>query len=194
MEVDQAGLNIMALEIEKKFRITEEQREAVVAALEEFGAEFRGQDNEENIIYSSDKLVEENAVLRVRRIGERTLLTFKKRLPAISDIKHQLEEETEVADAEVLMRILAHLGIAPRLIYEKRRRTWRFRSVDVMIDELPFGLYMEIEGAFTAIREAELLLDTEKFVQEEETYPRLTARSGKQNGEIVEARFNETVS
>lgn len=194
MEVDQAGLNIMALEIEKKFRITEEQREAVVAALEEFGAEFRGQDNEENIIYSSDKLVEENAVLRVRRIGERTLLTFKKRLPAISDIKHQLEEETEVADAEVLMRILAHLGIAPRLIYEKRRRTWRFRSVDVMIDELPFGLYMEIEGAFTAIREAELLLDTEKFAREEETYPRLTARSGKQNGEIVEARFNETVS
>lgn len=192
--MDQAGLNIMALEIEKKFRITEEQREAVVAALEEFGAEFRGQDNEENIIYSSDKLVEENAVLRVRRIGERTLLTFKKRLPAISDIKHQLEEETEVADAEVLMRILAHLGIAPRLIYEKRRRTWRFRSVDVMIDELPFGLYMEIEGAFTAIREAELLLDTEKFVQEEETYPRLTARSGKENGEIVEARFNETVS
>lgn len=194
MEVDQAGLNIMALEIEKKFRITEEQREAVVAALEEFGAEFRGQDNEENIIYSSDKLVEENAVLRVRRIGERTLLTFKKRLPAISDIKHQLEEETEVADAEVLMRILAHLGIAPRLIYEKRRRTWRFRSVDVMIDELPFGLYMEIEGAFTAIREAELLLDTEKFAREEETYPRLTARSGKENGEIVEARFNETVS
>lgn len=192
--MDQAGLNIMALEIEKKFRITEEQRKAVVAALEEFGAEFRGQDNEENIIYSSDKLVEENAVLRVRRIDERTLLTFKKRLPAISDIKHQLEEETEVADAEVLMRILAHLGIAPRLIYEKRRRTWRFRSVDVMIDELPFGLYMEIEGAFTAIREAELLLDTEKFVQEEETYPRLTARSGKQNGEIVEARFNETVS
>lgn len=192
--MDPAELNTMALEIEKKFRLTEAQRATVVATLKEFRAEFRGEDNEENIIYSSHQLTQENSVLRVRRIGERTLLTFKKRLPAISDIKQQLEEETEVANADVLMRILAHLGVEPRLIYEKRRKTWRFRSVDVMIDELPFGMYMEIEGAFTAIREAELLLETDEFQPEEDTYPRLTAKFGTQNGSIIEARFDSSVS
>jgi adenylate cyclase, class 2 len=110
-------------------------------------------------------------------------------MPGISDIKHQIEEETEIADGDIMTRILAHLGIAPVLVYEKRRRTWKFRDVEVVIDELPFGLYMEIEGSLTAIREAEMLIGADEFEAENETYPRLTARLGKPNGGIIESRF-----
>ena len=81
------------------------------------------------------------------------------------------------------------LGLARVLIYEKKRRTYKFRSVEVVLDELPFGLFMEIEGSLTAIKEAEMLLGVEELEVEYETYPRLTARFGTKNGSVVEARF-----
>jgi hypothetical protein len=49
---------------------------------------------------------------------------------------------------------------------------------------------MEIEGAITAIKEAEMLLGIEDLETEHETYPRLTARLGKQVGDKIEARFS----
>jgi hypothetical protein len=53
---------------------------------------------------------------------------------------------------------------------------------------------MEIEGTITAIKEAEMLLDIEDLETEHETYPRLTLRLGKRNGDVVEARFDESKS
>lgn len=185
--MDKAG--VMAIELEKKYRLTEAQRDEVIAALEEFGAEYQGEDDEENIICGGDALTAANSVIRIRKTESRTLLTFKQRMPGISDIKHQIEEETEIADGDSMLRILAYLGIEPKLVYEKRRRTWKFRDVELVIDELPFGLYMEIEGSLTAIREAEMLIGADEFEAENETYPRLTARLGKPNEGIIESRF-----
>ena len=83
------------------------------------------------------------------------------------------------------------MGFQKNLVYEKRRKTWHFRDVELVLDELPFGLFMEIEGSITAIKEAEMLLDIEDFPAEHESYPRLTARFGKRNGDLIEARFSE---
>ena len=179
----------MAVELEKKYRLTDDQRAEVLAAMAEFGAQYLGEEHEENIICTSDALVERNAVIRIRKTDRRTLLTFKQRMPGVSDVKHQIEEETEIADGDAMLRILANIGIAPTLIYEKRRRTWKFRDVELVIDELPFGLFMEIEGPLTAIREAEMLIGADEFETEPETYPRLTARLGTRLGKLIEARF-----
>jgi adenylate cyclase class 2 len=81
------------------------------------------------------------------------------------------------------------LGLQPRLIYEKHRDTWKLRSVEVVLDELPFGMFMEIEGSITGIREAELLLDLDDVEVEHETYPMLTGRLGTKIGDMIEARF-----
>jgi hypothetical protein len=62
--------------------------------------------------------------------------------------------------------------------------------VEVVLDELPFGSFMEIEGPLTAIAEAEMLLGIEDLEVEHETYPRITARLGKLNNGIIEARFS----
>ncbi len=179
----------MSIEIEKKYRVTSEQRDRIIAALAEFSAEYVGEDAEENIIYGGAILREKNAVLRVRIIGERAILTYKLRLGGAGDIKRQIEEETEVADPKAIQTIVTELGFSPVLIYEKRRRTWRFRSTEIVLDELPFGLFMEIDGSITGIREAEMLLDLDDLETEHKTYPQLTSEFGVKNGDVIQVRF-----
>lgn len=179
----------MAIEIEKKYRLTDAQRDEVLERLNEIGAEFQGEDLEENILYRGGILDEKRAVLRIRKIGEKAILTFKQRIQNQSDAKHQVEHETSIDDPDEIENIVENLGFKKRLIYEKRRKTWRFRDVEIVVDELPFGLFMEIEGSITAIAEAEMFLDIEDLTVEHRTYPNLTAEFGSQNGDLVEARF-----
>jgi adenylate cyclase class 2 len=177
-------------EIEKKYRLPEARRDDVVASLNEIGAVFEGEDFEENTIYAGGALEQEGAIVRIRKTQKRSLLTFKRRIPNDSDVKEQVEYETEISDPDVTAKILAELHLEARLIYEKRRRTWRLRTVEIVLDELPFGLFMEIEGNITGIKEAELLLGIDDLETEHETYPRLTARVGVRNGKTTEARFD----
>ncbi|MBA2334546.1 MAG: class IV adenylate cyclase [Blastocatellia bacterium] len=180
----------MAIEIEKKYRLNEENRRFVLKALEQVGAVFTGEDFEENIIYNGGALNKRNAILRIRKTQNKTLFTYKERVGNQSGIKHQIEHETEAADAGSLISIVETLGFKALLTYEKRRKTWMLRNAEVVIDELPFGLFMEIEGSITAIKEAEMFLDIEDFEVELETYPSITARLGVPKNGVIEARFN----
>ncbi len=179
----------MAIEIEKKYRLPPERRRAVEETLQEFGAEFRGEDNEENTIFRGQALSKKGSILRIRKVGERTILTYKHRLSGDGGTKHQIEEETEVADAVSIRNIVEALGLVAGVVYEKRRKTWKFRETEVVIDELPFGLFMEIEGSITSIKEAEMLLDIEDLEVEHSPYPRLASQNGTRNGEVIESRF-----
>jgi adenylate cyclase class 2 len=179
------------IETEKKYRLHHSDREGVIARLKEFGAEDEGIEFEENIIYGGGILDEKNAVLRVRITGSRSTLTYKRRLAGQSGYKEQLEYESEFSDVGALCEILYAIGFKPRLIYEKKRHTWKFRSVEVVLDELPFGDYMEIEGPITGIVEAEMLLDVQDLEPEFETYPRLTAKMGATVNGVMESRFEK---
>ena len=179
----------MAIETEKKYRLTDGQKQFVLAALAEVGAEYEGEDTEENTIYGGGVLDDGGAVLRVRKTQDKTILTYKKSIQNDFNIKQRTEHETEVADAAEIEKIIENLGFAPRLVYEKRRKTWHFRSVEIVLDELPFGSFMEIEGSITAIAEAEMFLGIEDYETEHATYPHLTMKHGKRNGNLIEARF-----
>jgi len=179
----------MAIEIEKKYRLTLQQSEQIIVNLQEFGAEFQGEDFETNTLYGGGILDEKLAVLRIRKTQNKTILTYKQRIQNSSEIKHQIEHETNVEREEEIEKIIENLGFVKAVIYEKRRKTWSFRNVEVVLDELPFGLFMEIEGSIQDITEAEMLLDAEDFKVELETYPRLTMNQGIQNGQIIEAKF-----
>lgn len=182
----------MAIEIEKKYRLKEAQYERISAALAESGAGFTGEDFEENTIYGGGILDEQTAVLRVRKIAGKTILTYKRRIQNDSAVKHQVEHETEIEDAEEIERIIENLGFQKTLVYEKRRRTWEFRKTEIVLDTLPFGLFMEIEGEMSAINEVERFLGAEDFPAEHETYPHLTREFGERNGNIIESRFTNS--
>ncbi|HEY6805527.1 MAG TPA: class IV adenylate cyclase [Pyrinomonadaceae bacterium] len=180
----------MSIEIEKKYRLTDTTRGAVVEKLSALGIKSAGTVFEINSIYTNALLLEQDAIVRIRRIDERTILTFKKRFPSPAGIKHQLEEETDVEDAEALEAIFSYLGLHTSLVYEKRRQTWDYHDCEIALDELPFGWFMEIEGAEDQIKRIESELEITNLETEEATYPALTRQLGVLNGDVVEARFS----
>lgn len=181
----------MAIEIEKKYRLTKKQREEVLSRLPEIGAMRIGEEFEENTLYAGEALNLERSVLRLRRVGKRGILTYKERFPTRSDIKHQQEDETRVDDPEAMHAILEAMGFTPALVYEKRRETWRLGKTEIVIDELPFGLFMEIEGDETGIREVEAKLAMKRLRSENATYPQLTVMHGIDHGGVIEARLKK---
>lgn len=179
------------IEIEKKYRLKSDERERLAARLLEVGAERAGIEFEENTIYTGGNLAAKRSVLRLRRVDGKAILTYKERFPTSSAIKRQREEETRVGDAEALAAILDALGFSPALVYEKRRETWRVANTLVMVDELPFGLFAEIEGEEDAIKETEQKLELSGVEAEMATYPQLTMQHGERNGTTIEARFKK---
>ncbi|MEP6635956.1 MAG: class IV adenylate cyclase [Acidobacteriota bacterium] len=184
--------NYMPIEIEKKYRLTESQRELLPGRLQAIGAQFEGEDFEENTLFKGATLEAGRAALRLRRVGGRAILTYKERLPSTSGTKHQREEETVVSDPERMHAILTSLGFSPAVVYEKRRQTWRLRDAEIVVDELPFGLFMEIEGSEEEISDIEGALNIEGLATEVATYPQLALRFGTPRDTIVEARFADS--
>ena len=178
----------MAIEIEKKYRLHGSQEEAVVNRLKELGAHHDRDDFEENFIYRGETLLP-RSVLRLRRVNGTAILTYKERFPSSSDIKHQREDETVVNDPDALHSILKALGFTVALVYEKRRQRWRLGTAEVVLDELPFGVFMEIEAGETEIRQIEERLAIEELRVETDTYPQLTLKHGTRRGDVIEARF-----
>ncbi len=183
----------MPVEIEKKYRLTKKQREAVLDRLRRLQASPGELEFEENTIYRGGRLDLGGCALRLRRVNGRSVLTFKQRFPSKSAIKHQREEETEVANGDVLAAILRSLEFRPALVYEKRRTRWQLGKAEIAIDELPFGLFMEIEGSETEIGKVESLLEAGSLPAVMETYPTLTAQLGQKRGGVIEARFARSV-
>jgi adenylate cyclase class 2 len=180
----------MPIEIEKKYRLTREQRRAVEKRMRALGCKPRRVEFEENTIYGGGDLRPGQRALRLRRVNNHAILTFKQRIPTRSSIKHQEENETGVVDADAMNAILRALGFKPALVYEKRRTRWNVGKAKVVIDELPFGLFMEIEASEKEIARVEKKIGAETFTAVHETYPALTAKFGKKNRQgIVEARF-----
>jgi adenylate cyclase class 2 len=179
----------MPIEIEKKYRLTKQQRSAIERRLRDLSLVAGELEHEENTIYRGGHLDKPGSAFRLRRVNGRAKLTFKQRRPSKSAIKHQQEEEVAVADADAMAAILAALNFRPGLIYEKRRTRWKVGKATVVIDELPFGLFMEIEAPVREIKRVEKILGAEKIPVEMETYPSLTRQFGVERHGVIEARF-----
>lgn len=179
----------MPIEIEKKYRLSKKQRDEVLRRLPKIGARRQGEEFEVNTLYKLASSDLGNTVLRLRRIEDRGILTYKQRLTSSSGMKHQLEEETAVEDPDAMEAILEALGLSEAAIYEKRRETWVRGVTEIVIDELPFGLFMEIEGTANDINDVEAKLAIKGLRTETLTYPQLTLKHGKDRSGVVESRF-----
>uniref|UniRef100_I2Q0W1 Adenylate cyclase, class 2 (Thermophilic) n=1 Tax=Desulfovibrio sp. U5L TaxID=596152 RepID=I2Q0W1_9BACT len=142
----------MAEEIETKFAV--EAFEPVREALAGVGAERLSRRFEENVVLdtSDGELRRREILLRLRRdASAKVTLKLPASAPAGQGLKVRQEIETEVADLDALQAVFFHLGYRPFLRYEKVRETWRLGPTLICLDELPFGLFLEIEGPADAI-------------------------------------------
>jgi adenylate cyclase class 2 len=184
----------MAIEIERKYRMSPKRVDEITQKLDELGAVFEQEVFEVNYQHRGGDMDERGATLRVRKIGDFSVLTYKERIKNATGVKERIEFETSVSDVDATEKIIERLGYKLTAVYEKRRKYWRMGSVEVVLDELPFGLYMEIEGTVEDIEKAEQDLGLKEIEREPRGYPRLTIKYGRKNGDVSEARFERKAS
>jgi adenylate cyclase class 2 len=181
----------MAIEIEKKYRLDKKRLVELSKKLSDLGAEFVAETFEENYLHRGSVLDDRNAMLRLRRTGDVTLLTYKEKYREQTDYKHKIEFETIVSDVVATEGIIEKLGYRLSVVYEKHRKAYHLGKVEVVLDELPFGLYMEIEGEVDQIEKAEKLLGVLDLEPEPRGYSRLTTKYGTLVKGVWEARFTK---
>ncbi len=138
-----------------------------------------------DLAYFRNKLVEAGAMLAKERVFERNVrfdtvdnvllkrrellrlrqdtvikITYKG-MPInieLSEAKVREELEIQVDDSDMAALIFNRLGFFAKQVYEKYRETFYLEDVEIVLDELPFGNFVELEGEETSIKKAAVLL------------------------------------
>ena len=76
----------------------------------------------------------------------RARLTYKGPASGLGGARLRQELEFEVSDFDMARLFLEALGYQVMLIYEKYRAAYDLDGVEVSLDELPYGTFVEIEG------------------------------------------------
>ena len=139
---------------EIEVKIIEIDQGKVEAKLRELGATKALDEDEETLFFDfpDNSISKAKNLLRLRRIGDKTVLTFKKYVESDS-AKVRVEYEALVSEFETVKSILQSIGLIPTLRMKKHRTSYRLKSgVAVDIDKYS-GQYshiptlLEIEGA-----------------------------------------------
>jgi adenylate cyclase class 2 len=124
---------------------------------------------EANVLFDGDDggLAATDRVLRLRRVGSRSLLTFKGPAEMRGPVKVRNEIELDITSAEDMTELLGALGFAPSVRYEKWRERWKMGEVEVDLDRTPMGDFVELEGAADILEDiaVELHLDPSDAVE-----------------------------
>ena len=140
-----------ALEQEVKFFLdnTDEVRRRISA----LGARpYQPRMHEANIRFDTadGTLTRARKVLRLRKAGP-VILTYKEpetpaSAGALAPVRRSLETEVVVDSLDKTAHLLQSLGFRPIVRYEKYREVFQWKSVLLMVDQLPFGDFLELEG------------------------------------------------
>ena len=141
------------LEIEAKIPLETGQLESIRARLIGMGArQLSPPLEEENFLmdFPDGRLRKAGQALRIRRYGQKAILTFKGRILHHESLKRREELETEITDAETLAQVLRRIGLEISFRYAKIRETYQVEtgaeSLSVCLDQTPIGAFVEIEG------------------------------------------------
>lgn len=133
------------LEVEVKFYLPNlaETRNRIM----ELGAQSSGRVFETNIRYedAGGTLAKNRSLLRLRK-DEKTKLTYKSSPHDDSQFKVRKELEVEVGDFSTMNAIIESLGYHREQVYEKYRETFVLEGIEICLDEMPYGNFLELEG------------------------------------------------
>ena len=90
-------------------------------------------------------LAQRREILRLRRSRD-VRLTHKRPAQPAGELLGRPEVEVVVEDFEATREVLERLGFVVVVCYEKYRAVYCLGTVQVALDELPFGAFVELEG------------------------------------------------
>lgn len=140
---------------EKEVKFFLHDLEVMAARLEATGADLaRPRILERNfrLDTADGKLFDEKSILRLRQ-DESVRVTYKGNPYTENGVLVRTEIEFTADDLEVTRKLFEALGYQVVVIYEKYRRVYRLGDVEVVLDEMPFGNFMEIEAPNTTLIE-----------------------------------------
>ncbi|MFP4477603.1 MAG: class IV adenylate cyclase [Desulfatibacillaceae bacterium] len=148
-------------EVEVKFHL--ENPERVRNRLVRANAEAHGRRFEHNVRFDDDagSLRASGRLLRIRRDGG-CRLTYKEPSEVEeSEFKVHREWEVTASDCGALAGILKGLGFSRTQVYEKYRETFVLGDTKLLIDTMPYGVFLELEGPRDSLRKiaSDLRLD-----------------------------------
>lgn len=178
----------MPQEIEIKLRI--DSPDSIRARLKSCGGRRVGLSHETNRIFDTPTgdLFAADCGLRLRVTRSdgqdapvHASLTYKGPRGA-GELKARDEFQTSISDPDACAVILERLGFCEKIVYEKRRETWRLGECEVVVDELPrLGWFLEIEGPDgESIDDARAQLELDDIQIVQETYVEMAARLGRE--------------
>jgi adenylate cyclase class 2 len=146
----------MAREIEIKFEI--KNPNLIRKSLKNLKAKFLGKVFERTIRFDTpnNSLEKKGKFLRLRT-GFKNVITFKRKIKS-KNFKERKEIELEISDPEKMEIILKNLGFTKVRIMEKYREKWKLNGTEIVIDRLPMGNFIEIEGKKKSIKKVVNLL------------------------------------
>ena len=133
-------------EVEVKFYIKD--LKAQEAQLRSLGAQLtQPRTFEQNLRFDTpDKLLAKGfKVLRLRR-DVQAHLTFKGPSEDVDGVRVRKEIEFVLADFQAAWQLLLELGYLVSMRYDKYRAVYDLLGVQISLDELPYGNFLEIEG------------------------------------------------
>ncbi len=143
---------------------------------------------EDNVIFDdpSNRLATPGCLLRLRATPWANTLTFKGPREVVDGLKERDEIETRVEDADALRSILARLGLGPVFRYQKYREVYEWEDVEIVIDETPIGVFLEVEGPAGSVHRAASAMGfgDESYVAE--TYAALFFAAGGRGDMVFE--------
>lgn len=145
------------LEMEAKARVEDLGR--VREKLMAMGAEFRGEERQEDLYFSHPvrDFAWTDEALRLRLAGGRSTMTYKgPKLEAVTKTREELE--VGVDDHEGAVAILERLGFRKVAMVVKRRELYGLEGYRIMLDEVEgLGTFVEVEKATPPYQPEELV-------------------------------------
>ena len=129
---------------------------------------------ERNVRYENagGTLTSQGIVLRLRE-DSKIRLTYKEAGSINDGVVSRYEAEVDVSDFEIMQAILGKLRYMPYMIYEKYRTTYELRGAEIVLDEMPYGNFTEIEGSVEIIEDLIQVLDLSSAPRYGDSYTRL---------------------
>jgi adenylate cyclase class 2 len=138
-------MNSMGSELEVKFYLS--RREALEAKLNSLAQLVAPRVHEINLRFDTPdlSLSATGRLLRLR-MDTRARVTYKGEGSVDGGARLRKELEFTVSDFDTAKALFEALGYQVYTMYEKYRTTYKVENVEVVLDEMPTGDFLEIEG------------------------------------------------